>query len=174
MVQFSQCLMLCLTQSQRWLLSSGLLGPILGLPASVFLNQLSPLQTLGEAPSPCRTFSCQQLFFPCMELIAGIFPKRKPGESHFSLNVERKQRSGLRAWMAQIPSASLLQNGLHSHQSLLVTGMACLSLWQKTLPRGSSRPRAVYPGTFKVDWSEVEVRDMKMGPSANPKGGHSL
>lgn len=32
-----------------------------------------------------------------MELMAGIFQKRKPGESHFSLNVERKQRPQLRA-----------------------------------------------------------------------------
>lgn len=54
-----------------------------------------------------------------MELIAGIFQKRKPGESHFSLNVERKQRPRLRAeseWPGA-PQPPLSQSGLHSRQS---------------------------------------------------------
>ena len=51
-----------------------------------------------------------------MELIAGIFQKRKPGESHFSLNVERKQSPRLRA-KSEWPGASLSRSGLHSCQS---------------------------------------------------------
>ena len=51
-----------------------------------------------------------------MELIAGIFQKRKPGESHFSLNVERKQSPRLRA-KSEWPGASLSPSGLHSRQS---------------------------------------------------------
>lgn len=97
--------------------------------------------TRRRRPSPVRSFSCQQLFFPCMELIAGIFQKRKPGESHFSLNVERKQRPQLRAkseWPGapQPPSHRVVYTAA---RLLLVTGMACLSLLQKTLPgRGLS------------------------------------
>ena len=52
-----------------------------------------------------------------MELIAGIFQKRKPGESHFSLNVERKQSPRLRA-KSEWPGASLSPSGLHSRQSV--------------------------------------------------------
>lgn len=100
-----------------------------------------------KSPLPIRSFSCQQLFFPGMELIAGIFQKRKPGESHFSLNVERKQSPRLRA-KSEWPGAPQPPSprAVYTVANLLpVTGMACLSLLQKTLPQGSSRQKAIHP-----------------------------
>lgn len=114
-----------------WTSSSLLWHPCPGL-----LEALSPLRTLEEAPTPAEAFLVNSFSFLGMELIAGIFQKRKPGESHFSLNVERKQRPRLRAkseWPGA-PQPRLSQSGLHSRQSAPVTGLACLSLLQKTLP----------------------------------------
>lgn len=97
-----------------------------------------------------------------MELIAGIFQKRKPGESHFSLNVERKQRPRLRTkseWPGapQPPSHRVV----YTVDNLrLVTGMACLSLLQKTLPQGSSRQKAIHPVTRRAFRRGVEGRGL--------------
>lgn len=105
-------------------------------PCLSLLEASVSFENTWRNPFPFRSFSCQQLFFPFIELISGIFRKRKPGESHFSLNVERKQRPQLRAkseWPGapQPPSHRVVYIVA---SLLLVTGMACLSLLQKTLP----------------------------------------
>lgn len=136
------------------------------------LEALSPLRTLEEAPSPAEAFPVNSFSFLGMELIAGIFQKRKPGESHFSLNVERKQRPRLRAkseWPGA-PQPRLSQSGLHSLQSAPVTGLACLSLLQKTLPWGSSRQRALHPVTGRACRRGAEDGDRAVEPSINLKG----
>ena len=77
-----------------------------------------------------------------MELIAGIFQKRKPGESHFSLNVERKQSPRLRA-KSEWPHA--LGEGYTEHFKLLFPYLSVDTFYFTFL-----KQVYFYPGTHAV------------------------
>ena len=111
--------------------------------------RLSPLRALEKAPCPTEAFPVNSFSFPAWNS-SQVFSKKESPGNHISV------------WMWKENKAHDLElslNGLEppSHRVVytvanlrLVTGMACLSLLQKTLPQGSSRQKAIHPVTCTV------------------------
>ena len=111
--------------------------------------RLSPLRALEKAPCPSEAFPVNSFSFPAWNS-SQVFSKKESPGNHISV------------WMWKENKAHDLElslNGLEppSHRVVytvanlrLVTGMACLSLLQKTLPQGSSRQQAPRPETCTV------------------------